>query len=317
MSNASKKISVIGAGNVGATVAYALSVSGIAPQLALVDIAADKAAGEVMDIEHAASMLPGAHYITGDYDVTDNSDIVVITAGMGRKPGMTRIDLCNTNIKIIMDIVPKVVKHSPNAVYVIVSNPADVLTYATLKLSGLPENQIIGSGTLLDTSRLRTGLAQQLGVNAHDVNAYVLGEHGDTSVVPWSLANIFGMNVVEYAKANGMADKVTAEELERLTVEMRKGGANVIARKGATFYAIALAVREICEAVLGDTKRVLPVCTMMNGEYGISDVALSIPCQVGANGIDKKPVIQMTDTELAQLQASSEALKKVISELTL
>ena len=316
MGNASKKISIIGAGNVGATVAYALSVSGTAPQLALVDIAADKAAGEVMDIEHAASMLPGAHYITGDYEATEGSDIVVITAGMGRKPGMSRIDLCNTNIKIIMDIVPKVVKHAPNAVYVIVSNPADILTYATLKLSGLPDNQIIGSGTLLDTSRLRTGLSQQLGVNAHDIHAYVLGEHGDSSMVPWSLCNIFGMRIEDYAKANGMADKVSAEELERLTVEMRKGGANVIARKGATFYAIALSVREICEAILYDSKRMLPVCTMMNGEYGISDVALSIPCMVGANGIEKKVAVDMTPEELGKLQASSNALKAVLSELT-
>lgn len=315
MSNKAKKISVIGAGNVGATVAYALAVSGTAPEIALVDIAAEKAEGEVLDISHAATLLPNAHYVTGDYSVTEGSDIVVITAGMGRKPGMTRIDLCNTNIKIIMDIVPKVVKHAPDAIYIIVSNPADVLTYATLKLSGLPENQIIGSGTLLDTSRLRTGLSNRLAVNPHDINAWVIGEHGDTSFIPWSLCNIFGMSITDYAAANGLQGKTTPEELELIADEVRKGGGSVISRKGATFYAIALAVREICEAILTDSKQILTVATMLNGEYGVSDVAISIPCQIGINGIEKKLLVSLTDDELKKFQASGDALKAVIADL--
>lgn len=308
------KISVIGAGNVGATVAYTLSISGVAADITLIDVFKEKAEGEIMDIDHAASMLRTAHYQTGEYDAITGSDIVVITAGMGRKPGMTRIDLCNTNIKIIKDIIPQIVKYAPDAIYLVVSNPADILTYAALKLSGLPETQIIGSGTLLDGSRLRSMLAHELKLNARSVHAMVLGEHGDSSMIPWSLVNVLGMDIGAYTRANNLP-ALSPEKLDEIAQAMRKGGASVISRKGATFYAIAASVREICSAIIYDSRRIFPVCTMLHGEYGIEDVALSIPCNIGREGIHRKIMLEMLPEEVLQLQASGDALKKVLAEL--
>lgn len=310
------KITVVGAGNVGATIAYALAISGLASEIVITDINQTKAEGEALDIQDGASMLLPVNVRSGDYKQTKNSDIVVISAGLGRKPGMTRIDLCNTNIEIIKTIVPQVTKYSPNAIYVVVSNPADVLTYATLKISGLPVNQVIGSGTLLDSSRLRSNIAKQLNVPDRDVNACVLGEHGDSSMIPWSIANIAGIKFKDYCDIAGRSDLYELLRLDQFLVEMRKGGASVIQRKGATFYAIGLSVRTICQAILRDEKTILPVASLVQGTYGIEDVCLSLLHVVGANGIENVVPVDLTDEELILLQTSGKALKDVLSKLT-
>lgn len=317
MENTGKKIAVIGAGNVGATIAYTLTLSGLAGEIALIDIAADKAEGEARDIMQGTAFSPATRVYSGDYSAIDGADVVIISAGVGRKPGQTRIDLCNINIKILRSVVAEIQKYaSDNTIFVVVANPADILTYVTLRLSGVARNRVIGSGTLLDTSRLQTVIAEKIGLNnPQNVNAYVLGEHGDTSVVPWSLCTIAGMDFKTYCEVNGMAGLAAPESLATLETSMRTAGGEVIKRKGATFYAIAMSVTRICEAVLRDTKAILPVAGYLDGEYGISDVCLSLPYVVGANGLEEQVKLEMTPEEVKLLQQSGDALKSILSEL--
>lgn len=316
MSLQGRKISIIGAGNVGATIAYTLTLSGMAAEIALVDVNMDKATGEALDIMHGTSLCPSTRVYAGDYSIIKGSDIVIVAAGIGRKPGQNRIDLCKTNIEILRSVVPEVVKNAPDSVYVVVANPADILSYAMLRLSGVPENRVIGSGTLLDTSRLCTAIAEKLDISTHNVNAYVLAEHGETSMVPWSLCTIGGVNYKEYCEKNGHPEACTPEALKELETTMRTGGAEVIKRKGATFYAIAMSVARICEAVLRDTKEILPVAGMMHGEFGVDDVCLSLPYVVGANGLERPVEMNMTTEEVELFQKSGAALKSVLAELT-
>lgn len=312
-----RKIAVIGAGNVGATIAYTLTLSGLAAEIALIDVNMDKAEGEARDIMDGTAFSPSTRVYSGDYSALEGADVIVISAGVGRKPGQNRIDLCNININILRSVMAETVKYAPeNAIFVVVANPADILTYATLRLSGIPKNRVIGSGTLLDSSRLRTAIASKINISTHDINAYVMGEHGETSMVPWSLCTIAGMDFKTYCEQNGMAGLAEPASLQELEVAMRSGGAEVIKRKGATFYAIGMSVTRICEAVLRDTKAILPVAGLFSGEYGIDDVCLSVPYIVGANGLEEQVKITMTDDELKLLQASGTALKGVLSELT-
>lgn len=316
MSGKGKKITIVGAGNVGATIAYTLTLAGLAAEIVMVDVNREKAEGEAMDIIQGTAFCPPVRIYAGDYAASKDSDIVIIAAGLGRKPGMTRIDLCKTNIEIIRQIVKPVVAQSPNAIYVVVSNPADVLTYATLKISGLPQSRVIGSGTLLDSSRLRTAISHRLNnVNIHDIQAFVLGEHGDTSMIPWSLTSICGMPMTHYCNKNGLQSQCTPEVFEQITQEVRTGGAEVIKRKGATFFAIALSVRRICEALLRDSKSVLTVASLMTGEYGMKDVCVSLPYIVGARGLEQRVELEMTADEIERLQASGAALRKVLDEI--
>lgn len=310
-----KKISIIGAGNVGSTIAYTLALSGLAAEIVLVDVNPDKAEGEVMDIVQGSAFFPPVRMYSGSYDTTTDSDIVIVTAGMGRKPGQTRIDLCQANINVIREIVPPIVAASPNAMYIIVSNPVDILTYATVKISGLPETRVIGSGTMLDSARLRSAVAQHLEVNSHDVQAFVLGEHGDTSMVPWSLTSISGMTMSTFCKINGMKEKCAPAELLRIDDEMRKAGGAVIQRKGATFYAVSLAVRRICEAVIRNAHSVLTVSSLIHGQHGIDDVCLSLPFVIGSEGVLREIEISLARDEEIELQKSADALKGILAEL--
>lgn len=308
-----RKITVLGAGNVGATIAYTLTLKGVCSDLVLVDINKPKAQGEAMDIRQGISFCPSVHVYDGDYSDAADSDIVVITVGVARKPGQTRIDLARTNVSIINQVMPQITKYASDAVYIVVSNPVDILTYAVNKFGAIPKNRIIGSGTMLDSARLRSIVADRLDISADSIHAYVFGEHGDTSFAPWSLTTIAGMSMFDYYRSIGM--QVDLDRLKQIEVDVRNAGSQVIAAKGATFYAIALSVSRICECVLRDSRTVMTVSSMTDGIYGTEDVSLSLPYIIGSEGIKSRVKVNLTPDEDEALRNSSKALKKVIDEL--
>ncbi len=310
------KITVIGAGSVGATVANDLMVQGVATEIILVDVNKKKAIGEALDIYQGAPFQSPAIVRGGDYEDAENSDIVVITCGVARKPGMTRLDLAKTNVSIIKDVAASVVPHAPNAIYVIVSNPVDILTYVFHKVSGLPENQIIGSGTILDTSRLQSELAKRFCISPKNVHAHVYGEHGDSSFVPWSLATIANNHIDAFKDNVSFTDRINwNQEYEEVEQFVKKSGAVIIENKGATFYAVAMSVCHICKCIYNGSGTALTVSTMMHGEYGVEDVCLSTLAIVDRKGVRSKILNKLTDGEIAKLQASANKLKSVIAEL--
>lgn len=312
----SRKITVIGAGKVGATIAYTLSLGDIASEIVLIDINKEKVEGEVMDIVQGTSFREPISVIAGDYADAADSDIVIITSGIGRKPGQTRIDLAQTNVNILKQIAPQIVKVAPNALYVLVSNPVDVMTYVFTKISGLPENQIIGSGTILDTARLRYDLSHHFKIAQKNIHAYVYGEHGDTSFIPWSLADISGCHLSEYEdlmiKRGVVAERVNPEETLKY---VQKSGGEIIAKKGATFYAVSASVNKILNALVAAHDSVATVSTMMHGEYGIEDVCISTMTVIGPEGCKGKVPVKLTYDEQLKLRASADALKEVIKSL--
>ena len=244
----SSKITIIGAGSVGSTIAYTLSGQDIASELVLIDINKEKVKGEVMDIEQGTCFRDPISIVAGDYKDAKDSDIVIITSGIARKPGQTRIELTQTNVNILKEITPEIVKAAPNALYIIVSNPVDIMTYVFTKISGLPENQIIGSGTILDSARLRCGLSEHFQVAQRNIHAYVYGEHGDTSFVPWSAARIAGVNVDDYYEiAEKFGKKIEKLDKDAMLTYVQKSGGQVIANKGATFYAVT---RGVCLSLI-------------------------------------------------------------------
>lgn len=314
----SSKITIIGAGSVGSTIAYTLSGQDIASELVLIDINKEKVKGEVMDIEQGTCFRDPISIVAGDYKDAKDSDIVIITSGIARKPGQTRIELTQTNLNILKEITPEIVKAAPNALYIIVSNPVDIMTYVFTKISGLPENQIIGSGTILDSARLRCGLSEHFQVAQRNIHAYVYGEHGDTSFVPWSAARIAGVNVDDYYEiAEKFGKKIEKLDKDAMLTYVQKSGGQVIANKGATFYAVTRGVCRLCGFLLSASESVTTVSSMMHGEYGIEDVCLSTLALVGPNGIQGKLEMKLTDEEVEKLKASADALKAVITQIEL
>ena len=314
----SSKITIIGAGSVGSTIAYNLSNNDLASEIVLIDINKEKVEGEVMDIVHGTIFRNPISIVAGDYEDANDSDIVIITSGIARKPGQTRIELTQTNVNILKSITPQIVKEAPNALYIIVSNPVDIMTYVFTKISGLPENQIIGSGTLLDTARLRFGLSEHFEVAQKNIHAYVFGEHGDTSFVPWSCADVSGASLDDYAEMMRHLGK-EPKPLDKAGMEeyVHKSGGIVIAKKGATFYAVSVAVCKLCGMLLSAYDSIATVSSVMHGEYGIEDVAISTLTLVGPNGVQGKVPLKLTDEEVAKLQKSANSLKKVISQIEL
>ncbi len=312
----SKKITIIGAGNVGATIAYTLSLGNIASEILLIDINKEKAAAEVMDIVQGTSFREPISITAGEYEDAAGSDIVIITSGIGRKPGQTRIDLAQTNVNIMKEIAPKIAAAAPNALYVIVSNPVDIMTYVFTKVSGIPESQIIGSGTILDTARLRYDLSHHYKVAQKNIHAYVYGEHGDTSFIPWSLADVSGCSLSEYEDLmikKGVVQKRL--DPERTLKYVQKSGGEIISKKGATFYAVSASVNKILTALDAAYDSVATVSTMMHGEYGIEDVCISTMTIIGPNGVKGKVPVDLTYDEQLKLRASADALKEVIKSL--
>ena len=315
------KITVIGAGSVGAAIANDLTIQGIASEIVLIDINTQKARGEALDIYQGAHFGTPTIVRAGDYEDAADSDVVIITSGLPRKAGQTRLELAQSNVNIIKQIAPQVVPHAPKALYIIVSNPVDVLTYVFHKISGLPENQIIGSGTILDTSRLQAQLAKQFRVSPKNVHAHVYGEHGDSSFVPWSLANISNNHVDYYATHSPDMDRIdwTCDQAARDKAEeyVRTSGAQVIKDKGATFFAVAMSVCHICKCIISGAGTALTVSTMMHGEYGIDDVCLSVLTIVDRNGVRGKILSKLTEEEEAKLRNSADKLKSVLQQISL
>ena len=312
------KITVIGAGSVGATIANDLMVQGIASEIVLIDINKEKVEGEVMDIEQGTCFRSPVSLVAGDYADAKDSDIVIITSGIARKPGQTRIELTQTNVNILKSITPQIVKEAPNAKYIIVSNPVDIMTYVFTKISGLPENQIMGSGTILDTARLRYGLSEHFQVAQGNIHAYVFGEHGDTSFIPWTGAYISGLSTDEYyeeMKAHGK--DVKPLDKEAMLEYVQKSGGKVIAKKGATFYAVSATVCQLVGLILAASDSLATVSSMLHGEYGIEDVCLSTLTLVGPNGIQGKVQMRMNKEEVELLKKSANALKEVIAQIEL
>ena len=305
------KITILGAGNVGASIAYTFAVAGTCSDIVLVDINKAKAKGEAMDIRQGVSFGENVEVFDGEYEDAKGSDIVVVTLGIARKPGQTRLDLAQINVNIIKEVMPQIAKYAPDAIYVVVSNPVDILTYTILKCTDLSPNQVIGSGTALDTSRLRSIIGDHVGLSPNSIHAYVFGEHGDSSFIPWSLTNIAGIPMEEYCADQEHADL----DEEEIINEVRTAGAEVIKRKGATFYAIAMSVNKICDSILRDSNNIITVSTMMNGKYGIDDVCLSLPCVIGSNGIEREVSPKMTEEEIEKLRASAKALRAVIDQI--
>ena len=310
------KITVIGTGSVGATIAYTLTVSGVASDIVMIDINGEKALGEALDIRQGTPFCNPANVKAGNYEDAAGSDIVVITSGIARKPGQTRLELTQTNVNIIKSVADNIVKHAPDATYVIVSNPVDVLTYVFCKYTGIPESRVIGSGTVLDTARLRSRIAEYYSVSQHNVHAYFLGEHGDSGFVPWSIANISNVPVEKFRESvlnNEQYPEFKASEVEEY---VRKSGARVISRKGATYYAVSMSVCHICKCLLSGIDTTLTVSTMLHGEYGIEDVCMSLLNVVGKDGAHSKVLLPLSDSEVEALKHSADCLKEVIKSIT-
>ena len=311
------KVTIIGAGSVGATVAYTLVAQGAVSEIVLIDVNEAKAQGEAMDIKQATPYLHPVKIYCGTYEDAAGSDIVIITSGVGRKPGQSRIDLTQINVNILKSIAPQIVKAAPDALYLFVANPVDILTYVFCKITGVPRKRVIGSGCTLDSIRLRTKLSELYSVNQKQVHAYVLGEHGDSSFVAWSAADISGIPLDEYNQSITKEGslQVTPYSREEVETYVKKSGGQIIAGKGATFYGIAASVAMIVNSIYSSAHTILPVSTVLEGEYGISDVALSTLCAISNKGVVTTLTPKLSDEELEKMRHSADVLKGVIAEI--
>lgn len=307
------KVVVIGAGKVGSTVAYTIMMNNLTSEIVLVDVDRGRARGEALDISHGIAYFKQLTIRDGDFEDCADADVIIISAGIGRQPGQTRIDLARTNVSITRDILSKIMKYASNPLIMLISNPVDVLTYMVQKESGLPATRVIGTGTMLDTGRFRYLLSQHCQVDIRNVHAYIVGEHGDSEVPVWSRASIASKPFDEYCEdCPRRCQKINRQQIFE---ETRDGGAEIIKAKGATFYGVALAATRLLGAIMGNENSVLTLTTALNGNYGISDVAVSLPCVVNRNGIDRYLDIRMSEDELDQLRLSAEKLKGVIKEV--
>ncbi|MDE5831858.1 MAG: L-lactate dehydrogenase [Desulfovibrio sp.] len=310
-----RKCAVIGCGFVGAASAFALMMSKLYSELVLIDANHDKAEGEAMDISHGIPFAGQMKVYSGDYHDLADASLVIITAGANQKPGETRIDLVHKNVDIFKSIIPRIMEHDFHGLLLIVANPVDILTYAALKISGLSENRVIGSGTVLDTARLKYALGQLLGVDSRSVHAFVIGEHGDSEIVAWSCANVSGIPLRDFCAMRGYSNPT--EELEKIAEEVKNSAYEIIAKKQATYYGIAMSVKRICECIARDEKSILPISALMTGEYGLRDISLSMPAIVGSRGIEMRAPILLDKDEAAALRHSAETLREVAATLNL
>ncbi len=314
----SNKVTIIGAGSVGSTIAYTMTVKGIASEIVLIDINREKAIGEAMDIKQGTPFCCPVTVYSGTYEDAEGSDVVVISSGMPRKPGQSRLDLAQINVNIMKDIAPQIAKHAPDALYIIVSNPVDILTYAFMKYSGLPQSKIIGSGTILDTARLRYYLSDYFGVSQKNIHAYVMGEHGDSSFIPWSLAKVAAVGIEDYCRGVQYKEQgqvITPPNYDEVIDYVRTSGGTIIKYKQATFYAISVSVSSVCESLFSGKDTIMTISSMMHGEYGLDDVCLSHLFVVGRDGVKGSVTPTMTDAEIALMQKSGGLLKNLINNL--
>ena len=311
-----RKVAIIGCGFVGSASAFALMESGLFSEMVLIDVDADRAEGEALDISHGTAFASPIDIYAGTYDDIADAGIVIITAGVGQKPGETRIDLVNKNVAIFKDILGEIRARDFSGILLVVSNPVDILTYVSVKLSGLPECRVIGSGTVLDTGRLKHIIGEHLGVDPRNVHARILGEHGDSELIAWSSAHVAGIPLEDFY--NMRIEDGSYDKFRRETTELVRNSAyEIIKKKHATYYGIAMAVRRICSAIVRDEKSVLSVSNYMQGEYGISDIALSTPCVVGADGIEVRMPPSLNYREQEQMKASAQTLQDLAAGLDL
>lgn len=307
------RVAVVGVGNVGASFAYALLLSGLASEIVLIDANHAKAEGEAMDLNHAVPFSHPTQVWAGNFADCQGASVIVLAAGAGQKSGETRLDLVQKNARIWQDIIPRIVEHNRTGILVIATNPVDVLTYATYKLSGFPLSQVIGSGTILDTARFRYLLSQHFGVDARSVHAFIIGEHGDSEVPVWSLANIAGMRLKQFCAAEGRSHD--PKVMDQIFHQTRDAAYRIIERKGATYYAVAAGIMRITQAILRNQNTVLSVSSLITDYYGISDVCFSLPTVVNRNGVQQVLRIELSSDELEKLRGSAEILKHTISKL--
>jgi len=307
------KIAIIGAGKVGTTFAYALILNGLAGEIVLIDVDKERTEGEVMDLSHAVPLASPVRIWSGDYADCAGANIIVIAAGVSQRPGETRLNLLKRNIAIFRQILPQVLRHNSGGILLIATNPVDVLSYATWKLSGLPAPRVIGSGTVLDTARFRALISARFSLDARNVHAYIIGEHGDSEVAVWSSANIAGVPMQDFCRQIG--NEICGEDRERITAEVRDAAYEIIRRKGATFYAVGMGLARIAESILRDQHSVLSISSLVPGHYGIQDVYLSLPAVVGQNGAERVLKLNLDESESAALQQSAGVMREIIAQL--
>lgn len=308
------KITVVGAGNVGSTIAYTLMLSGLVSEIVLLDINRGKAEGDAMDMNHGVSFVTPVKISAGDYSDIKGSDMVIITAGANQREGEKRTDLLRRNAAIFRDIIENILKYChDDTILHVVTNPVDILTYITYKISGFSKHNVIGSGTVLDTSRLKYLIGENANIDARNVHTYIIGEHGDSEVAAWSVTSVAGMSIEDYCGSGGCKSlDICKEDFYNRT---KNAAYEIIAKKGATYYAIALAVKRIVECMIGDENSILTVSSLFEGEYGISDVCLSAPTVVGSGGAERILEIDFSDEEIAGLRRSAETMQKLAREI--
>jgi L-lactate dehydrogenase len=309
------RVAIVGAGAVGATFAYALLLNGLAPEIVLIDVSRSRAEGEAMDLSHALPFAQSAHIWAGDYADCAGATVTVICAGVPQKPGEGRLELLKRNAEVFRSVISQVAKHNPQGILLIATNPVDVLTYAAWKFSGLPSQRVIGSGTILDTARFRFLLSQHFRVDPRSVHAYIIGEHGDSEVPVWSLANIAGLRLEAYARAARVPyDAAALEEIFRST---RDAAYEIINRKGATYYAVAAGLVRIVEAILRNQRTVLSVSSIVDDYLGIRDISLSLPAVIHRDGIERVLRLELNSAESEALRRSADTLRQTIAQLEL
>ncbi len=310
-----QKCAIIGCGHVGATTAYSLTQSAMFSQMVLIDINYKKAEGEAADLNHGLPFLSPMEIYAGSYRDIADAAIVIITAGANQREGETRLDLVKHNKDIFESIIEEVIRYNHEGIILVVTNPVDILTYVTARLSGFPSHRVIGSGTVLDTARLKYLLGDHLGVDYRNVHSFIIGEHGDSELAVWSSANVSGIDLKQFCEC--CHHTCDLEYLERLFTDVKNSAYRIIAAKGATYYAIAESVRKIVSAIVKDQNTILPVSTVVNGHYGIDEIALSLPCIIGRKGIQKILEIPLDNRESALLHESASKLKEVAASLSL
>lgn len=312
-----KKCAIIGCGNVGATTAFALMQSELFSEILLIDINKKKAIGEAMDLEHSLPFLSPMSIRAADYSDLSECALIIITAGANQKPGQSRTDLVSQNIRVFESIVGEIIKYNTEAILLVVTNPVDVLTYATLKISGFPKNRVIGSGTVLDSARLKQLVSNHFSVDSRNVHTFIIGEHGDSELAVFSSANISGIDLDSYCHSDPNADcsDCSREALDEIYENVKNSAYEIIEAKGSTYYAIAMATKRIVTAIVRDENSILPVSTLLCGQYGINDVCLGAPCVVGRSGIKKVLEIPLDEKERSALLDSAQKMQELIDQV--
>jgi L-lactate dehydrogenase len=309
------KIAVIGTGFVGSSFAYSLMIHGTVSEIVLIDIDRKRAEGEAMDLNHGVSFVRPVRVWAGDYKDCRDADVIVIAAGLAQKPGESRLSLLTNNVEVFRQIIPKIKEYNRAGILLVATNPVDLMTYAALKLSGFPSSRVIGSGTVLDTSRLRYVLGEHLRVDPRNVHAYIIGEHGDSEVPAWSLASVAGTRLKDYGAACGL--ELDDPYLNSMFEQVKNAAYRIIELKGRTYYAIGLGLTRIVESIIRDENAILTVSSLLHDYYGVDDICLSVPTIVNRNGVREVLKLPLTNEEVMKFQTSASTMKNVARSLAL